>query len=116
MADRTILDRWDETIRLSTELIVDGETGLPLIRHTQDVRPILEANKRLANNFTESRTRALGPTRCELWLNDVGGVPSWYRGVIQRGFEVANIPQVEVRPGPAEPAPAAAFLVEWVPR
>jgi uncharacterized protein (TIGR02265 family) len=71
---------------------------------------------RLANNFTESRTRALGPTRCELWLNDVGGVPSWYRGVIQRGFEVANIPQVEVRPGPAEPAPAAAFLVEWVPR
>ena len=52
MADRTLLDRWDETIRLSTELIVDGETGLPLIRHTQDVRPILEANKRLANNFT----------------------------------------------------------------
>ena len=52
MADRTLLDRWDETIRLSTELIVDGETGLPLIRHTQDVKPILEANKRLANNFT----------------------------------------------------------------
>jgi hypothetical protein len=52
VADRTILDRWDETTRLSTELIVDGETGLPLIRHTQDVRPILEANKRLAANFS----------------------------------------------------------------
>jgi hypothetical protein len=52
MTDRTILDTWNETTRRSTELIVDGETGLPLIRHTQDVKPILEANKRLANNFT----------------------------------------------------------------
>jgi hypothetical protein len=57
MADRTLLDRWDETIRLSTELIVDGETGLPLIRHTQDVRPILEANKRQAASFDPHRAR-----------------------------------------------------------
>jgi uncharacterized protein (TIGR02265 family) len=58
----------------------------------------------------------LGPTRCELWLNDVGGVPAWYLGVIQRGLEVANIPAVDVRLGPAEPAPAATFLVQWQPR
>jgi hypothetical protein len=55
MTDRTILDRWDETTRRSTELIVDGETGLPLIRHTQDVRPILEANKRQAASFDPHR-------------------------------------------------------------
>ena len=52
MADRTILDTWNPVTRRSTELITDGETGLPLIRHTQDVKPILDANKRLANNFT----------------------------------------------------------------
>jgi hypothetical protein len=52
MADRTVLETWNPTTRRSTELIIDGETGLPLIVTSQDVKPILEANKRLANNFT----------------------------------------------------------------
>lgn len=46
-----IYDYWNETTRRSTTIETDSETGLPLITHTQDVRPILEANKRLANNF-----------------------------------------------------------------
>jgi len=52
MADRTILTTWNPVTRRSTELVVDGETGLPLITHSQDCKPILDANKRLANNFT----------------------------------------------------------------
>jgi len=52
MADRTLFTTWNETTRRSTELVVDGETGLPLITHSQDCKPILDANKRLANNFT----------------------------------------------------------------
>ena len=52
MADRTIFESYNEVTRRSTELVIDGETGLPLITHSQDCRPILEANKRLANNFT----------------------------------------------------------------
>lgn len=51
MTDRTIFESWNEATRRSTELIVDGETGLPLIVSTQDVRQILDANKRLANDF-----------------------------------------------------------------
>lgn len=51
MADRTVFESWNEVTRRATELVIDGETGLPLITHTQDCRPILEANKRLANNF-----------------------------------------------------------------
>ena len=70
---------------------------------------------RLGNNFTESRARAVGPNRSELWLNDVGGVPAWYAGVIQRGLEVSNVKGVEVRPLAADP-PAATFLVSWVGR
>lgn len=46
-----IYDYWNETTRRSTVIETDSETGLPLITHTQDVKPILEANKRLANNF-----------------------------------------------------------------
>ena len=52
MADRIIFTTWNEVTRRSTELVIDGETGLPLITTSQDVKPILEANKRLANNFT----------------------------------------------------------------
>ena len=67
---------------------------------------------RLGNNFTESRARALGPKKSELWLNDVGGIPSWYAGVVQRGLEVANVKAVEVVLGASE-APAATFVVSW---
>jgi uncharacterized protein (TIGR02265 family) len=71
---------------------------------------------RLGNNYTESRTRVLGATRCELWLNDVGGVPAWYKGVLQRGFEVANLHEVQVRIASAAPPPEATFEVTWLPR
>ena len=68
---------------------------------------------RLGNNFTESRARATGPKTSELWLNDVGGLPSWYAGVVQRGLEVANVKGVEVQIVPAEAPPAATFVVSW---
>lgn len=51
MTDRTIFDSWNPVTRRSTELVIDGETGLPLIVSTQDVRQILDGNKRLANDF-----------------------------------------------------------------
>lgn len=57
MADRTILTTWNEATRRSTELVVDGETGLPLITNSQDVRPILDANKRQAASFDPHRAR-----------------------------------------------------------
>ena len=81
-----------------------------------DPRTILEYTAtfiRLGNNFTESRTRALGPTRVEVWVNDVGEVPGWYRGIVQRGLELANVKGVEVRVVPGAPAPAATYDVSW---
>jgi hypothetical protein len=51
VSDRTILDTWNPVTRRSTELVIDGETGLPLIVHTQDTKPIIEHCKRLASNF-----------------------------------------------------------------
>ncbi len=81
-----------------------------------DPRTILEYTAtfiRLGNNFTETRTRALGPTRVEVWMNDVGEVPGWYRGIVQRGLERANVTGVEVRLVPGTPRPAAAYDVSW---
>jgi uncharacterized protein (TIGR02265 family) len=71
---------------------------------------------RLGNNFTESRARVAGPSGAEVWMNDVGEVPGWYRGIIQRGLEVANVQGVEVRIADGTPAPGATYLVSWTGR
>ncbi len=71
---------------------------------------------RLGNNFTESRSRVLGPNRSELWLNDVGVVPGWYRGIVQRGLEVANVKGVSVQATTATPPPSVTFDVTWTGR
>ncbi len=70
---------------------------------------------RLGNNFTESRARSTGRNRMEVWMNDVGEVPGWYRGIVARGLEVANVPGVEVRIASREP-PSVTFDVGWRPR
>lgn len=84
-----------------------------------DARTILEYTAtfiRLGNNFTESRTRVLGPTRVELWVNDVGEVAAWYRGIIHRGLEIAEVKGVTVEPIPGVPPPAASYDVAWTGR
>lgn len=84
-----------------------------------EVRMILEYTAtfiRLGNNFTESRSRPVAPGRAELWLNDVGEVRGWYRGIVQRGLEVANVKGVSVATTPASPPPSATFDVTWSPR
>jgi hypothetical protein len=47
----TLYERYDPVTTRYTEIVEDVETGLPLITYTQDVKPILEANRRAANNF-----------------------------------------------------------------
>lgn len=84
-----------------------------------DTRMILDYTAtfiRLGNNFTETRARPIAPGRSELWLNDVGEVPGWYRGILQRGFEVANIKDVAVVMTAASPPPSATYDVTWTAR
>jgi len=71
---------------------------------------------RLGNNFTESRARVVGPNEDEVWMNDVGEVPGWYRGILQRGLELANVRAVDVRIVPGPPPPAATYHVSWEDR
>jgi uncharacterized protein (TIGR02265 family) len=84
-----------------------------------DPRTILEYTStfiRLANNFTESRARLLGERHAEVWMNDVGDVPGWYRGILQRGLEVADVKGVEVRVVSGTVPPAATYDVVWAGR
>ncbi len=81
-----------------------------------DPRMILEYTAtfiRLGNNFTVTRTRSLGLSRVELWMNDVGEVSGWYRGILQRGLEVAGVKSVAVAIVPGAAPPAATYDVSW---
>ena len=44
--------------RRGTTIEIDSETGLPLIVQTQDLKPIIEANKRQASSFDKHQARA----------------------------------------------------------
>ena len=46
-----LYDNYDPVTRRSTWIETDAETGLPLITYTQDIKPIIEANRQAANNF-----------------------------------------------------------------
>jgi uncharacterized protein (TIGR02265 family) len=81
-----------------------------------DARTILDYTAtflRLGNNYTETRTRSLGPSRVELWLNDACDVPEFYRGIVQRGLEVAGVKGVVVENVPGVAPPAAVYDVAW---
>jgi len=81
-----------------------------------DPRTILEYTAtfiRLGNNFTESRARVLAAKHVELWLNDVGDVPGWYRGIVQRGMEVADVKGVATAMVSGVAPPAASYDVTW---
>lgn len=57
MAERTLVERVNAGARKRTRILADGETGLPLIVTEQDTKPILEANRRQANDFDKHRIR-----------------------------------------------------------
>jgi uncharacterized protein (TIGR02265 family) len=95
-----------------------GKMMLALARQIEP-RTILEYTAtfiRLGNNFTEARVRSLGPARVEIWMNDVGDVPDWYRGIIARGLERSLVKGSEVRLVAGVSPPEARLDVSWVGR
>lgn len=51
MADVVLTDTYRPDAGRRTRVIIDGETGLPLIVNTQATAPIVEANKRAQSLF-----------------------------------------------------------------
>jgi uncharacterized protein (TIGR02265 family) len=71
---------------------------------------------RLGNNFTEARARKVSPTRAELWLNDVGDVPEFYRGIVHRGLETADVKGVTSAVMGDTAPPGVTYDVSWTGR
>ncbi len=107
--------------RLHIDAFVQSYPGkmMAALARQIDPRTILEycgTFIRLGNNFTETRARTLGPSQVELWMNDVGEVPAWYRGILHRGMEVAAVKGVAVEVVPGTASPAATYAISWAGR
>lgn len=118
--DRSPEDGQYEAGRVHIDAFVESLPGKMMAAFARQIAPstILEYTAtfiRLGNNFTESRVRPLGRNRMDVWMNDVGHVPAWYRGILVRGLEVANVPGVDVRVASAL-HPSATFDVSWKDR
>jgi hypothetical protein len=51
VTDRTIYETYNADTQRSTELLIDGETGLPVIVQSQATAPIVESAKAIASSF-----------------------------------------------------------------
>jgi hypothetical protein len=49
--DRTIYETYRPDTTRSTEVLIDGETGLPIIVQSQNVHPIVESAKAIASSY-----------------------------------------------------------------
>lgn len=67
---------------------------------------------RTANNYSETRLTALGPTEYQLWVNEVR-LPGWYLGILSRGLELAGAKEVQVRLKERDAQGGGTFTVKW---
>jgi uncharacterized protein (TIGR02265 family) len=72
----------------------------------------LDRGFRTSNNFQASRMTERAPTACELWINDIGGRPHYYIGILEAALKVMGARESRVSVLRQEP-PACSFLVEW---
>ncbi len=67
---------------------------------------------RTANNYSETRLLARGPTEYELWVNDVR-MPGWYIGIVSRGLELAGGKNVKVEVLGSRHGAECTFRCTW---
>lgn len=72
----------------------------------------LSRNFRTANNYSETRLKALGDRDFELWCNEVAS-PGWYFGIISRGLELAGAHDVKVVIVDRPDDSGATFRIRW---
>lgn len=94
-----------------------GRGVLSMLRVLGPRRTVHRATQtfRAGNNYTESRLRELGPTHMELWMNEVGPLPTFTAGIIRAGLLAAGAQEVEVKLA-AHDGHAATYRIRWSER
>lgn len=101
MSAPLLYSNYNEVTRRATEVVIDDETGLPVIIHSQSVAPVVESAKRLASNFDPHRPNPDGWTHVAripavIWrqlqrlgiTRDQKALNAWLDGRDQRVFRV----------------------------
>ena len=75
-----------------------GRAVLSLLRVLGPRRALMRAtqNFRAGNNYTESRLKELGPRQFELWMNEVGPLPTFTAGILHAGLRTAGAENIRV--------------------
>ena len=75
-----------------------GRAVLSLLRVLGPKRALMRAtqNFRAGNNYTESRLKELSPRQFELWMNEVGSLPSFTAGIIHAGLRTAGANNIRI--------------------
>ena len=75
-----------------------GRAVLSLLRVLGPRRALGRAtqNFRSSNNYTETRLTELGPRHFELWLNEVGSLPTFSAGLIHGGLKVSGARDIRI--------------------
>ena len=75
-----------------------GRAVLSMLRVLGPRRALMRAtqNFRAGNNYTESRMKELGPRQFELWMNEVGSLPTFTAGILHAGLRTAGAENIRV--------------------
>jgi uncharacterized protein (TIGR02265 family) len=75
-----------------------GRAVLSLLRVLGPRRALMRAtqNFRAGNNYTESRLKELGPRQFELWMNEVGPLPTFTAGIVHAGLRTAGAENIRI--------------------
>lgn len=75
-----------------------GRAVLSLLRVLGPRRALARTSQsfRSSNNYQESRLTELGPRHFELWLNEVGSLPTFTSGLIHGGMKVAGARDIHI--------------------
>ncbi|KFA92749.1 DUF2378 family protein [Archangium violaceum] len=75
-----------------------GRAVLSLLRVLGPRRALMRTTKnfRAGNNYTESRLEELGPRQFELWMNEVGSLPTFTAGILHAGLRTAGAADIRI--------------------
>lgn len=91
-----------------------GRAVLSLLRVLGPRRALMRAtqNFRAGNNYTESRLKELGPGQFELWMNEVGPLPTFTAGIVHAGLRTAGAEDIRIELS-GHDGHACTYCISW---
>lgn len=93
-----------------------GRAVLSVLRVLGPVRATHRTSQhfRAGNNYTETQVRELGPGHMELWMNEVGPLPHFTRGILQAGLAATGAKDCAVEVADYD-GHGCTYKLTWVP-